>query len=190
MIPDNPYFWRFPDTAESHESSSETADLREDNPPAVEWRIPLHHGFTNPFRYIPDESVMRAGELVIERLTEWSSMPDGTHKREVERSFAEGKMLGVLVCAVPGNEQVIFIAGFSGSVKGADGLATSSVDGFVPPIIDLTCPDGYFKKEEAVISELNKKITDISSSEKYITLKAELIDAERKRDVEIERLQS
>ena len=200
MIPDNPYFWRFPDTAESHESSSEAADLhqpapetaglREDNPPAVECRIPLHHGFTNPFRYIPDESVMRAGELVIERLTEWSSMPDGTHKREVERSFAEGKMLGVLVCAVPGNEQVIFIAGFSGSVKGADGLATSSVDGFVPPIIDLTCPDGYFKKEEAVISELNKKITDISSSEKYITLKAELIDAERKRDVEIERLQS
>ena len=220
MIPDNPYFWRFPDTAESHESSSEaadlhesapetadsnesapetadlhqpapeTADLREHNPAAVECRTPLHRGFTNPFRYIPDESVVRAGELVIERLTEWSSMPDGTHKREVERSFAEGKMLGVLVCAVPGNEQVIFIAGFSGSVKGADEFATSSVDGFVPPIIDLTCPDGYFKKEEAVISELNRKIEDLASSEKYISLKTELIDAERERDSEIERLQS
>ena len=168
MIPDNPYFWRFPETVERDESK--------------------YDGFTNPFRYIPDKLVLRAGKLVTERLAEWSVMPDGTHQREAERSFAEGKMLGVLVCAK--DTQIGFIAGFSGTIKGATGLATCTVEGFVPPIIDLTCPDGYFKKEEAIISELNRKIEDLTSSKKYISLKAELIDAEREKDSEIERLQS
>lgn len=153
-------------------------------------------GFTNPFRYIPDSLVMRAGQIVIDRLNEWSALPDGTHLREIERSFAEGKMLGVLVCATAssddstGNSEIGFIAGFSGSVRGGDGLATCTVEGFVPPIIDLTCPDGYFKKEEAEISRLNKELDSLTSSYEFSQLKLELKRAEAERDAELEGLQT
>ena len=172
MIPDNPYFWKFPET--------------------TDWDESLYHGFTNPFRYVPDRLVVRAGELVIERLTEWSSIPDGAQKREIERSFAEGKMLGVLVCAKrsPESSEIGFIAGFSGSVKGKDGLVTCSVEGFVPPIIDITCPGGYFKKEEAEITRLNKELDNLISSEEYSQLKFELKRAETERDIELESLQA
>ena len=151
-------------------------------------------GFTNPFRYIPDSLVMRAGQIVIDRLNEWSALPDGTHLREIERSFAEGKMLGVLVCATAssdnstGNSEIGFIAGFSGSVRGGDGLATCTVEGFVPPIIDLTCPDGYFKIEEAEISRLNKELDSLTSSDEFSQLKLELKRAEAERDAELEGL--
>ena len=173
MIPDSPYFWKFP----------EAAGVSMD-------------GFTNPFRYIPDSLVMRAGQIVIDRLNEWSALPDGTHLREIERSFAEGKMLGVLVCATAssddstGNSEIGFIAGFSGSVRGGDGLATCTVEGFVPPIIDLTCPDGYFKKEEAEISRLNKELDSLTSSDEFSQLKLELKRAEAERDAELEGLQT
>jgi tRNA pseudouridine32 synthase/23S rRNA pseudouridine746 synthase len=173
MIPDSPYFWKFP----------EAAGVSMD-------------GFTNPFRYIPDSLVMRAGQIVIDRLNEWSALPDGTHLREIERSFAEGKMLGVLVCATAssddstGNSEIGFIAGFSGSVRGGDGLATCTVEGFVPPIIDLTCPDGYFKKEEVEISRLNKELDSLTSSDEFSQLKLELKRAEAERDAELEGLQT
>ena len=184
MIPDNQYFWEFPET--------------------TDWNDSVHNGFTDPFRYVPDRYVVRAGELVIERLKEWSSMPEGNHLREIERSFSEGKMLGVLVCAasVPKecperfsdkssrNGNIGFIAGFSGSVKGGDGLATCTVDGFVPAIIDITAPDGYFKKEEAEISRLNKELDSLISSDEFSQLKLELKSAETSRDAELERLQT
>ena len=184
MIPDNPYFWIFPHMADSDKT--------------------IRNGFTNPFRYIPDKLVVQAGKLVIDRLGKWSSLPDGTHKREIERSFAEGKMLGVLVCAAGKSEtlpaecsdirgsygDIVFIAGFSGTVKGEDGLVTSTVEGFVPPIIDLTCPDGYFKKEEAEISRLNKELDSQLASEVFSQLKHELKSAEAERDSELDRLQT
>ena len=203
MIPDNPYFWRFPDTADSNPATAAGADSGGVSQDGLWLDKTIQEGFTNPFRYVPDELVLRAGKLVAERLGEWAAMPENSPQHVVERSFAEGKMLGVLVCAATdsensssesnlnsGNGQIIFIAGFSGTIKGADGLATCTVDGFVPPVIDLTCPDGYFKKEESFISSLNREIETLISSDKYTYLKSELITAGRDRDSEIERLQT
>ena len=203
MIPDNPYFWRFPDTADSNPATADGADSGGVSQDGLWLDKTIQEGFTNPFRYVPDELVLRAGKLVAERLGEWAAMPENSPQHVVERSFAEGKMLGVLVCAATdsensssesslnsGNGQIIFIAGFSGTIKGADGLATCTVDGFVPPVIDLTCPDGYFKKEESFISSLNREIETLISSDKYTYLKSELITVGRDRDSEIERLQA
>ena len=77
MIPEESYLWKFP-------KEMEDAGL-EDN------------GFTDPFRYVPDPRVLHAGRIVISRLAEWASMPEGTPEMTIERSFAEGKMLGVLI---------------------------------------------------------------------------------------------
>ena len=164
MISEKPYLWNF----------SEDVDFE---------RL-AGTGFTDPFRYVPDSLTLHAGQMIISRLAEWASMPEGTPERALERSFAEGKMLGVLVCRTG------FLAAFSGTVKGPDGNVTASVDGFVPPIIDLTEKKGHFKRKEAVISLLNKEIEIILSSPEYNGLKKELLDACSARDTEIENLQN
>ena len=162
MIPEESYLWKFPKEMED--------EGLEDN------------GFTDPFRYVPDPRVLHAGRIVISRLAEWASMPEGTPEKTIERSFAEGKMLGVLICRTG------FLAAFSGTVKGSGGV-TSSVDGFVPPIIDLTDEQGYFKINEAAITRLNKELKILSSSPAYNAIKTELINAQATRDAEIEALQ-
>ena len=141
-------------------------------------------GFTDPFRYIPDKLVKLAGQLVIDRLAQWASLPEGSPERHIESSFAEGKMLGVLVCRTG------FLAAFSGTVKGPEGRVTASVDGFVPPIIDLTEDNGHFKRKEAVITQMNKAIEILSASTELEELRKEFQEASETRDAEIETLQN
>ena len=164
MIQGKPYLWSFPEGSDCTGTSCT--------------------GFTDPFRYIPDESVRIAGQLVIERLAKWASLPEGSPEKHIESSFAEGKMLGVLVCRTG------FLAAFSGTVKGPEGRVTASVDGFVPPIIDLTEDNGHFKRKEAVITQMNKAIDILSACPEFEDLKKELQEASEKRDAEIENLQS
>ena len=148
--------------------------------------------FTDPFRYIPDSLVRKAGKSVVSKLSEWSSMPEGSPEREIERSFAEGKMIGVLICrpSAGGITSPSFIAAFSGTVKDSDGRVTGTVDGFVPPIIDLTDPDGYFKKEESRITLINNKIDALCQSRELSSLKKALAAAESERDRQITDLQT
>ena len=93
-------------------------------------------------------------------------------------------MLGVLVCRTG------FLAGFSGTVKGQDGHVTATVEGFVPPIIDLTESNGHFKRKEAVITQMNKAIDILSACPEFEDLKKELQEASETRDAEIETLQN
>ena len=140
------------------------------------------HEFTNPFRYVPHPLVRAAAAQVMAELDGWRDMPEGSPERELERSFAEGKMMGVLVCKRPegcptdirttGMDQALcYIAAFSGTVRGADGKVTATVEGFVPPIIDLTSPDGYFKYKEAEISNINRKISELATNARLRALK-------------------
>lgn len=150
-------------------------------------------GFTNPFRYVPHPLVRTAAAQVLERLKTWKHMPEGSPERAIEHSFAEGKMLGVLVCrkmehngsdngeirpegngrcvSAEDSSTLCYLAAFSGTVRGADGRVTASVDGFVPPIIDLTSPEGHFKLKEAEISQINQRISELSSSSNLSNLK-------------------
>lgn len=91
--------------------------------------------FTYPFRYTPSEKVVAASRELISRIDADEAL------REL---FAEGKMMGVLIC----RESVLY--GFSGLAGGR-----ALVDGFVPPIFDYTAPDGYFRRQEALISQLS-----------------------------------
>lgn len=147
--------------------------------------------FTNPFRYAPHPLVQAAAAEVLSRLETWKKSPDGNPERELERSFAEGKMLGVLICRPQeaADNEFFFIAGFSGTVRGKNGRVTSTVDGFVPPIIDLTSPEGYFKQKEAEISQLNQQISDLSSSVVLKGLKESLKKYRLQQESEIEEMQ-
>ncbi len=100
--------------------------------------------FTYPFCYEPNPLIVRAARGLIERIDSTPGLRD---------IFSEGKMMGVLM--VQDGDGIDFLYGFSGLAGGR-----SRIDGFVPPIFDLTDPDGYFKKKEAEISELNRRIAD------------------------------
>ena len=161
----------------------------------------LCEGFTDPFRYVPHPLIKEAAGRIMEMLESWKNQPDGSPLRELERSFAEGKMLGVLVVSpddrhlltdrhlLPDLGALHFLAAFSGTIRGADGNATATVEGFVPPIVDLTAPEGYFKKEEAAISELNARICSLSASASLADQRAALKEALTQRDAEIAQMQ-
>jgi tRNA pseudouridine32 synthase/23S rRNA pseudouridine746 synthase len=72
----------------------------------------------------------------------------GPHGSLQLRLLKEGKMLGVLKVADKKGEEGYLYA-FSGTVGGR-----ATLPGFVPPIFDLTDPDGYFRKREAEISAM------------------------------------
>ena len=152
--------------------------------------------FTNPFRYSPHPLVKKAAGEVMDMMM----------RSQINET--DGKMLGVLICRpleCTNIEQIshlhrlnhecednpiFYIAAFSGTIHGADGKVTSTIDGFVPPIIDLTDPKGYFKRKEAEISQLNKRISELAASSKLNNLKVSLVKAQKGRDEEIAQMQN
>lgn len=89
--------------------------------------------FTYPFCYTPSPLIREAAKNLCERIRS---------SEELSSLFCEGKMLGVLQTADGGIHYA-----FSGLAGGR-----AVVDGFVPPIYDLTDPQGYFKTKEREIS--------------------------------------
>ena len=80
--------------------------------------------FTYPFRYVPHPLVVEAAQKLIAAI---DSDP------LLKYIFAEGKMLGVLVCEDPGSGALTTLNAFSGLAGGC-----SVLPGFVPPIFDTT----------------------------------------------------
>lgn len=132
--------------------------------------------FTNPFRYVPHPLVRKAAREVVEKLD--ALISEGKVSEDVAKGFTDGKMLGVLVCE-EGN-----LAAFSGSVGGQ-----STVEGFVPPIFDLTRHDGYYRKHEAEISCINEQIRQMTASE-LEPAREQLAGARKKMEEEIAALRT
>ena len=108
--------------------------------------------FTYPFCYTPDPDIVAAAQDLIRRLdagsAEIQAEPAVGISAEAIKSLKEGKMLGVLKVENAEGE-VEYLFGFSGTVGGR-----ATLPGFVPPIYDLTAPDGYFRQREAEISAM------------------------------------
>ena len=107
--------------------------------------------FTYPFHYTPHPLCKVAAGEVQEYLcthTEW-------HKE-----LQEGKMFGVLVVK-DSEEKIGFLAAFSGNLAGSN-----SHEYFVPAVYDMLQPDDFFKREEAEISAINRKISELKNSDK------------------------
>lgn len=129
--------------------------------------IELPKQFTYPFSYEPHPlSVMAADEVraYITSQTQWAE------------ELAQGKMFGVLVVrSVQG--EIGFLAAFSGQLAG-----TYQHDYFVPPVYDLSEPDGFFREEERYISSLNDKVESIASSAEYLSLRSLVKELEERME--------
>lgn len=125
--------------------------------------IILPDKFTYPFCYVPHELCIIAADEVKSFLA---------GNRELYDDARNGKMFGVLV--VRKNDGTTgFLAAFSGLLAGK-----SRTDYFVPPVFDLTDPEGFFKEEESLISAINSRIDAISGSCRFNSCMQRLYNTE------------
>lgn len=115
--------------------------------------------FTYPFHYTPHKLCKVAVEELqgyVMGREEWREELDG------------GKMFGVLIVRTKGGE-LGYLAAFSGNLEGRN-LHSH----FVPPIYDLMQPAGFFRVEEANISNINLKIKLLECDHSYMEAKEHL----------------
>lgn len=113
----------------------------------------------NPFYYTPSPECVKAAK----ELADWlCGKPSPFCPHPVTAEFKEevdkGKMFGVLIVNKTNpsttGERLTYLAAYSGQVCGR-----SDWPEFVPAVFDYLQPDGYFKRHEAEIVEINKSLT-------------------------------
>ena len=125
--------------------------------------IQLPSAFTYPFHYLPHPLTQLAAKQVqayLQSRSDW------------HEEISKGKMFGVLIVRTAQGETG-FLAAFSGNLAGSN-----HHDYFVPPIYDMLQPDGFFRIEEANISEINHRIAQAEHDENYLSAKQLLRQAE------------
>jgi tRNA pseudouridine32 synthase/23S rRNA pseudouridine746 synthase len=113
-----------------------------------------------PFYYDPKPIAVIAARKLQTRL-ENEDFKHNFGIEQTERGGAIGKMFGVLV--VENNYREIgYLAAFSGKLGDKN-----HHEGFVPPIFDILKEDGFFKKGEGELNELNRKIESVENSREF-----------------------
>ncbi|MBO6079389.1 MAG: RluA family pseudouridine synthase, partial [Bacteroidales bacterium] len=131
------------------------------------YRGSLPETFNNPFDYVPHPVCEAAVRDLLPRV------------EELMCGNPEGKMFGVLV--VLKEEKLYYLAAFSGQL-----YDKSVMPGFVPPVFDFLDPDGYFKRHEAEISEINHKISELQSDSRYFEFRKAYQQLQKDAELSIE----
>ena len=134
-------------------------EISEINNPSISPFFPLEKGevvlpdhFPDPFQEQPHPIAQCAAEHLMRRLAQLPCFhPDRF----------EGKMLGVLVVLSPDQKQLGYLAAFSGYLPPED-MQKSSYLGFVPPIYNLTDPNGFFKHSPEGETQIQERKRDRS----------------------------
>jgi tRNA pseudouridine32 synthase/23S rRNA pseudouridine746 synthase len=121
--------------------------------------IPLPSQFTWPFHYAPHQLSRIAADEVKAYLST---------RKEWSEELNRGKMFGILIVQNAKGE-IGFLAAFSGNLAG-----TNHHQYFVPPVYDMLQPDDFFRREEAAISAINHRITQLEQSDTLSTAREEL----------------
>lgn len=115
--------------------------------------IPFPDRLTFPFCYEPHPLCVAA----VNQLQTLLEPQSGSVISEHLKNTPIGKMFGVLV-VINADRQLGFLSAFSGKID-----EENHINGFVPPIYDLLCKDGFFKIEEENISKINHEITRLEN---------------------------
>jgi len=124
--------------------------------------ISIPDKFTFPFYYEPDElSIIAAGALQ-KYLETQTDFEHNFGLNESHEGFVIGKMFGILVVQNQNNE-LGYLWAFSGK------LAESNQHPlFVPTVFDMLEENSYFKKEEIILNQYNKKIEKLENDKNYL----------------------
>jgi tRNA pseudouridine32 synthase/23S rRNA pseudouridine746 synthase len=125
--------------------------------------ISLPEKFTFPFYYEPHPLSVIASHELQNYLETQNDFQHNFGLNENQERLVIGKMFGVLVVQNQNNE-LGFLWAFSGK------LAESNQHPFfVPTVFDMLTADSFFKKEETILNQYNKKINKLENDKNYIT---------------------
>jgi tRNA pseudouridine32 synthase/23S rRNA pseudouridine746 synthase len=130
--------------------------------------VNLPEKFTFPFFYEPHELSKIAASELQDYL---SSQTDWEHNfglQEGQKGLVIGKMFGVLVVQNQAGT-IGYLAAFSGKL--AD---SNEHHHFVPPVFDMLQQDGFFKQEEKILNDYNRKIEALENNPEFIQCQSEL----------------
>ena len=130
----------------------------------------LPHLFTYPFHYTPHPLIQRAAAELRTYLLSCSSW---------QAELQGGKMFGVLLVRNAAGE-LGFLAAFSGLLGGSNRQPY-----FVPPVFDFLDPQGFFKKGEAQLTEMNRQVAALKESEAYLKAHELLTAVSREAEEEL-----
>lgn len=129
--------------------------------------IPIPEKFTFPFYYEPHSLTEMAAKDLQDYLENEFSDNHNFGLDESQKGLIIGKMFGVLV--VQDNEGKLgYLSAFSGKLAGSNDL-----ERFVPPVFDMLTENSFFKKEEEILNEFNRKIEKLESDEIYLKSKSD-----------------
>ena len=128
--------------------------------------------FTYPFCYTPHPLCRLAAAEVQAYLNE--------HDFGLDEESG-GKMFGVLVVQLP-DGSIGYLAAYSGILAGSN-----RHEYFVPPVYDLLRPDGFFKQEEAAISQINRHIEELLNDAGLRARQEQLMSLQQQREEELTR---
>ena len=141
--------------------------------------ITLPEKFNYPFHYTPHEIAFIASRELqhyLQTQTEWEhdfGMAQGNDGEII------GKMFGVLVVKNKQGE-LGYLCAVSGKLAGQN-----LHEKFVPPVFDILPEDGFFRKGEAVITEINQRVLALENSPDFVAALAQLHDAVKQADDEL-----
>lgn len=124
--------------------------------------IAIPEKFTFPFYYEPHElSIIASNELqqYLQNQTDWKH---NFGLDENQNGLVIGKMFGVLVVQNQ-QKELGYLWAFSGKLA-----SQNHHEYFVPTVFDMLQEDGFFKQEEAVLNQYNRKIEALEASADYL----------------------
>lgn len=143
--------------------------------------ISLPEKFTFPFYYEPHPLSEIAAKELQEYLEYQTDFEHNFGLQENQEGLVIGKMFGVLVCEDE-NGNLGYLWGVSGK------LADSNLHNkFVPPVFDMLTQDSFFKQEEAILNQYNRKIEELEQSQELAEAKESLKQTEIEAKTDIQR---
>lgn len=135
--------------------------------------------FTFPFFYEPDELTQLAVTDLQKYLEEEFESHHNFGLDDSQEGLVIGKMFGVMVVE-DDHKNLGYISAFSGK------LADRNIHPkFVPPVFDMLTENGFFKKEEAVLNEINARVTKLENDESFKNLKEIFVQLSVQSETEI-----
>ena len=140
--------------------------------------ITLPDQFDYPFHYEPHPIALAAASELQEYL---KHQTDWVHDFGTNAADGDiiGKMFGVLVVKTP-NQSLGYICAVSGKLAGHNEHKK-----FVPPVFDILQEDGFFRRGEAIITDINTRLIHLEQSPERIEARASLFKAKEDAQREI-----
>lgn len=124
--------------------------------------IEIPEKFTFPFYYEPHELSVIAAKELQKYLENQTAFEHNFGLEKNQNGMVIGKMFGVLVVQNQQNE-LGYLWAFSGKLA-----SQNHHDYFIPTVFDMLQEDGFFKQEEMILNQYNRKIEELENDSEYL----------------------